>query len=167
MIDAVRPRLAAAVAALALALVPTAAGAIEPPEPPVLFPDDPELQEAYEDGFTSGYDLGTDDGFADGRRAARDQADLRDEVADEARATPTEEPVEGGRDLGDELDPGPTPTPTGSAADPAPGGSSAPAVVDRRPDESGTSIPWWPIAFAVAATAWFVTRRRGEGADDG
>jgi hypothetical protein len=153
-------RLGAALAAAVLVLTPTSAGAIEPPEPPILFPDDPALQEAYEEGFTAGYDLGADDGFADGRSEARDQVDLRDEVADEAQATPTEEPVEGGRDLGDEIDP--APSPSASTQDPGTGQASAPTVVDSRPDESGTDIPWWPIAFAVAATAWFVTRRRIE-----
>lgn len=135
------------------------AAALEQPEPPVLFPDDPELQQAYEDGFGTGYSVGSDDGFSTGRRESREQASLRDDVAGEVE----DEPVEGGRDLGAEIEPTPSPTPSTSAvpsADPDTAGSAAaPTVIDRTSDDEGVDIPWWPIAFAVTTTAWFVTRR--------
>ncbi len=136
----------------------SAALALEQPEPPVLFPDDPELQQAYEDGFGTGYSVGSDDGFSTGRREAREQASLRDDVAGEVE----DEPVEGGRDLGSEIEPTPTPSPTTSVVpsdDPETSGAAAPTVIDRTGEDDGFDVPWWPIAFAVAATAWFVTRR--------
>ncbi len=149
----------ASIAALVVVLTLSGgAAALEQPEPPVLFPDEPELQQAYEDGFGTGYSVGSDDGFATGRREAGDQSSLRDDVAGEAE----DEPIEGGRDLGAEIDPTPTPspTPTASPSDgPESTGSAAPTIIDRTEDDGGFDIPWWPIAFAVAATAWFVTRR--------
>jgi hypothetical protein len=142
---------AAALACLIIGTGP-AAFALDPPEPPVLFPDDAKLQRAYEDGFTTGYSVGADDGFVNGRQEAREQDDLRDEVADEAEQEPVEE---GGQDLGDEITPEPSvPTPTSDSVDET---SSVP-VTTAAPDAGG-GIPWWPLAFAVATTAWFVTRR--------
>lgn len=149
--------LAASVAAVVVVLA-TVSGAValEQPDPPVLFPDDPALQQAYEDGFGTGYSVGADDGFSNGRREAREQSSLRDDVAGEAR----DDPDEGGRDLGAEIEPTPSPSPTETAdASGSAGSSAAPAVIDRTGDDEGFDIPWWPIAFAVAATAWFVTRR--------
>lgn len=70
-------------------------------------------------------------------------------MADEAEREPIDE---GGADLGDEIQP--SPDITASDVPPAP-----PAVFDDPPQQSG-GVPWWPLAFAIAATAWFVTRRR-------
>ncbi|MGJ9423636.1 hypothetical protein [Aeromicrobium sp. CF3.5] len=155
----VRAALASAAALLFVLTLAGAAVALEQPAPPVLFPDDPELQQAYEDGFGTGYSVGSDDGFSTGRREAREQASLRDDVTGEVR----DDPVEGGRDLGAEIEPTPAPSPTTTVQqtdDPDPTGSAAaPTVIDRTADDDGIDIPWWPIAFAVAATAWFVTRR--------
>lgn len=150
--------LLASLASLVVVLVLAGpAVSLEQPDPPVLFPDDPDLQQAYEDGFDTGYSVGSDDGFTNGRREAREQSSLRDDVADAAQ----DDPVEGGTDLGDEIESTPTPAPTDDPTDdPDTTGSSAPSVVlDRTADDDGFDVPWWPIAFAVAATAWFVTRR--------
>lgn len=132
-----------------------AAWAIDPPAPPVLFPDDPTLQQAYEDGFTTGYSVGSDDGFADGRRGSTDQSGLRDEAAKQAEQAPVQE---GGRDLGDQITPSPTPTPSPSAT-PEASTTDSSTTYDEPPQQAG-GVPWWPLAFAVAVTAWFVTRRR-------
>lgn len=154
-----RATVASAAALLFVLTLAGAAVALEQPEPPVLFPDDPELQRAYEDGFDTGYSVGSDDGYSSGRREAREQTSLRDDVAGEVR----DEPTEGGRDLGAEIEPTPSPSPTATAEqsdDPeSTGSAAAPAVINRTEDDDGVDVPWWPIAFAVAATAWFVTRR--------
>ncbi|MGB9013034.1 MAG: hypothetical protein WCB95_09295, partial [Aeromicrobium sp.] len=106
-------------------------------------------------GFRTGYSVGTDDGYINGQQEDREQADLRDEVADEAEQEPIDD---GGSDLGDELTPSPDPTPTETLP--------ASSINDDQPPQQSGGVPWWPLSFAVAATAWFVTRRRRLDAED-
>jgi len=145
------------VAAVLLAGVAGSAHAADPPAPDVIYPDDQAKQQVYEDGYTTGYFGGSDDGYTEGldtgfdrglqegrlqgRADAENEADLREDVADEAEDDPV---VEGGEDLTPST---PAPTPT------------EPVTYAEPPQQSG-GIPWWPLSFAVAATAWFVTRRR-------
>lgn len=157
----------AATVAIALMAVPAAASA--EPTPDVAYPDDPQLQRAYESGFYRGSDAGyldgRDEGYDDGYEAglAQGAAQARAEAERDRLRDDVEKQIEeGGADLGSDL-PTPTPTPTAS---PSSGGAS-PAVT-MPPDESDDrpGVPWWPLAFAVAATAWFVTRRRRADAAD-
>jgi len=136
------------------------------PTPDVAYPDEPQLQRAYENGFyrgaADGYSDGRDDGYEDGyeagksageaaaRDAARDQEDaenLRDEVEGAVD--------EGGADLGPQI------------TAPTPSATTETDYVDESVDESqGSGIPWWPLSFAVVASVWFVTRRRRLDAED-
>ena len=144
----------------AAVLLISAGPATADPTPDVAYPDQPQLQRAYESGFyrgaTAGYGDGRDDGYDDGYEAgmsageskARDDAaaeddteDLRDDVEGEVQ--------EGGSDLGPQITPSPTATPT-----------STDFADDEVEQPAGQGFPWWPLSFAVAATAWFVTRRR-------
>lgn len=167
--------------AVAVVMVLAAGGAAHAaatPTPDVVYPDDPARQQAYEDGFSTGYFDGTDEGYGTGRddgyrsgyaegldtgrqrgieegkRQAQDQADLRDDVSDTAEQEPVDE---GGRDLGDQITPSPSATPDD--------GTASTATFEDDTD-SGGGFPWWPLSFAVAATAWFVTRRRRLDAED-
>lgn len=149
-------------ALVAVFLIGVASPAAADPTPDVAYPDDPELQRAYESGFyrgaDAGYRDGRDEGYEDGHRAGlsegeskgrrealaeADEADLRDDVEQEVE--------EGGADLGTELTPSPSPSATPS-----------PTTVSMPDDDedSGPGFPWWPVSFAAVASVWFVTRRR-------
>ncbi len=147
-------------------LIGVAAPAAADPTPDVAYPDDPELQRAYESGFyrgaDAGYRDGRDEGYEDGHRAGLSEGEskgrsdaLAEAEEDDLREEVEQEVEEGGSDLGTELTPSPSATP-----------SSTTVSMPDDDKDSGPGFPWWPVSFAVVASVWFVTRRRRLDAED-